>query len=296
MRWPAEVGKMDRMKLILKPVQARQGVQWVVQALKVFGRQPLGLAGLFGTFLFLALVLMLVPVIGGVVVLAAVPLLGLVMMMGTAAVVRGQRALPGLYLAPFRTDAVRRSRLMVLCAAYGALSLLVLLVSDAIDGGKLNELQELMAAGRDDARTREDLKRLLADPQLLGGLYARVGLTALISIPFWHAPALVWWGQQSAAQALFSSTLAIWRSKGAFVSFVAAWVSLLGVSGLGLGLVLQALGLSGLMGALAMPLGLTLSVVFYASLYFMFVQTFGTGEAGSERTDEDAPDEISPPA
>lgn len=296
MRWPAEAGKMDRMKLILKPVQARQGVQWVVQALKVFGRQPLGLAGLFGTFLFLALVLMLVPVIGGVVVLAAVPLLGLVMMMGTAAVVRGQRALPGLYLAPFRTDAVRRSRLMVLCAAYGALSLLVLLVSDAIDGGKLNELQELMAAGRDDARTREDLQRLLADPQLLGGLYARVGLTALISIPFWHAPALVWWGQQSAAQALFSSTLAIWRSKGAFVSFVAAWVSLLGVSGLGLGLVLQALGLSGLMGALAMPLGLTLSVVFYASLYFMFVQTFGTGEAGSERTDEDAPDEISPPA
>ena len=296
MRWPTEVGKMDRMKLILKPVQARQGVQWVVQALKVFGRQPLGLAGLFGTFLFLALVLMLVPVIGGVVVLAAVPLLGLVMMMGTAAVVRGQRALPGLYLAPFRTDAVRRSRLMVLCAAYGALSLLVLLVSDAIDGGKLNELQELMAAGRDDARTREDLQRLLADPQLLGGLYARVGLTALISIPFWHAPALVWWGQQSAAQALFSSTLAIWRSKGAFVSFVAAWVSLLGVSGLGLGLVLQALGLSGLMGVMAMPLGLTLSVIFYASLYFMFVQTFGTGEAGSERTDEDAPDEISPPA
>jgi hypothetical protein len=296
MRWPTEVGKMDRMKLILKPVQARQGVQWVVQALKVFGRQPLGLAGLFGTFLFLALVLMLVPVIGGVVVLAAVPLLGLVMMMGTAAVVRGQRALPGLYLAPFRTDAVRRSRLLVLCAAYGALSLLVLLVSEAIDGGKLNELQELMAAGRDDARTREDLQRLLADPQLLGGLYARVGLTALISIPFWHAPALVWWGQQSAAQALFSSTLAIWRSKGAFVSFVAAWVSLLGVSGLGLGLVLQALGLSGLMGVMAMPLGLTLSVIFYASLYFMFVQTFGTGEAGSERTDEDAPDEISPPA
>ncbi|MFM8795798.1 MAG: BPSS1780 family membrane protein [Betaproteobacteria bacterium] len=296
MRWPAEVGKMDRMKLILKPVQARQGVQWVVQALKVFGRQPLGLAGLFGTFLFLALVLMLVPVIGGVVVLAAVPLLGLVMMMGTAAVVRGQRALPGLYLAPFRADAVRRSRLLVLCAAYGALSLLVLLVSEAIDGGKLNELQELMAAGRDDARTREELQRLLADPQLLGGLYARVGLTALISIPFWHAPALVWWGQQSAAQALFSSTLAIWRSKGAFVSFVAAWVSLLGVSGLGLGLVLQALGLSGLMGVLAMPLGLTLSVIFYASLYFMFVQTFGTGEASSERTDEDAPDEISPPA
>jgi hypothetical protein len=45
-----------------------------------------------------------------------------------------------------------------------------------------------------------------------------------------------------------------------------------------------------------MPLGLTLSVVFYASLYFMFVQTFGAGDDMGSRTDEDAPDEVSPPA
>jgi hypothetical protein len=44
-----------------------------------------------------------------------------------------------------------------------------------------------------------------------------------------------------------------------------------------------------------MPLGLTLSVVFYASLYFMFVQTFGAGDDTERRTDEDAPDEVSPP-
>ncbi|MBM3389012.1 MAG: hypothetical protein FJY26_05835 [Betaproteobacteria bacterium] len=283
------------MKLILKPVQPRQGVQWVVQALKVFARHPLGLAGLFGTFLFFALLLMLVPVVGAVVVLGAVPLLGLVMMMGTAAAVRGQRPLPGLYLAPFRTDALRRTRLLILCVAYGVLSLLVLLVSDAIDSGKLQELQDLMAASRDNARAREQLQVLLADPQLLGGLYARLGLTALISIPFWYAPALVWWGQQSAAQALFSSTLAIWRSKGAFLTYVATCVSLLAATGLTLGLLLQVLGLSGLMGALAMPLGMTLSVVFYASLYFMFVQTFSAGDQSGARTDEDALDEISPP-
>jgi hypothetical protein len=287
---------MERMKLVLKPVQARQGPQWVLQALRVFARQPLGLAGLFGTFLFLALVLMLVPVLGGVLVLAAVPLLGLVMMMGTAAAVRGQRALPGLYLAPFRTDSERRRRLLTLCAAYGLLSLLVLLLSDAIDNGKLQEIQELMAGGRDDANTRERLRVLLSDPQLLGGLYARLGLTLLLSIPFWHAPALVWWGQQGAAQALFSSTLALWRSKGAFLAYVSTWVLLVAAIGILLGLVLQVLGLTSLMGVLAMPLGLTLSVLFYASLYFMFVHTFGTGDDQGSRTDEDAPDEISPPA
>jgi hypothetical protein len=70
---------------------------------------------------------------------------------------------------------------------------------------------------------------------------------------------------------------------------------LLAATGLTLGLLLQALGMGNLIGVLAMPLGLTLSVVFYASLYFMFVQTFGAGDDTERRTDEDAPDEVSPP-
>jgi len=289
------VSLMERMKLILKPVRPRQGLDWVVQGLKIFGRQPLGLTGLFGAFLFLALVMLLVPLIGGLVVLAAVPLLGLVMMMGTAAAVRGQVVSPSLYLAPFRTDLVRRKRIFILCAVYGACSMLVLVFAEQIDGGRLSELQELMAEGRNDDSAQARLRELMADPQLLGGLYARLGLTLLLSIPFWHAPALVWWGQQGVAHALFSSTLAVWRSKGAFFVYAAAWFTLLATTGMILGLLLQALGLGQLLGALALPLGMTLSVVFYASLYFMFVQTFGTGDEKGNRTDEDAPDEISPP-
>jgi hypothetical protein len=41
---------------------------------------------------------------------------------------------------------------------------------------------------------------------------------------------------------------------------------------------------------------MTLSVIFYASLYFMFVQSFGAGAGDDTRTDEDAPEEIPPPA
>ena len=77
---------------------------------------------------------------------------------------------------------------------------------------------------------------------------------------------------------------------------MSTWVLLVAAIGILLGLVLQVLGLTSLMGVLAMPLGLTLSVLFYASLYFMFVHTFGTGDDQGSRTDEDAPDEISPPA
>lgn len=280
------------MKLVLKTVQPSQGMQWVQQSLKLFARQPLALTGLFGTFLFVALVLLMVPLLGGLIVLAAVPLLGLVMMMGTAAAVRGQPVMPTLYLAPFRTDPLRRRRLLTLCVGYGVATLLILMLSDWLDGGKLNELQNLMASGRDDETTRDELQALLTDPQLRQGLFTRLGLTALLSLPFWHAPALVWWGQQGVAQALFSSSLALWRSKGAFLVYVGAWFALVALCGMALGLLLQALGAGALMGVLAMPLGMTLSVVFYASLYFMFVHTFSAVDAPGEPRDDDAPEDI----
>ena len=54
-----------------------------------------------------------------------------------------------------------------------------------------------------------------------------LGLAALLSVPFWHAPALVWWHGQGLAQSLFSSTLACWRNKGAFTIFGVAWMGVL---------------------------------------------------------------------
>lgn len=285
------------MKLVLKPLSPRQGPQWVVQGVRAFGRHPLGLTGLFGTFLFLALLMLMVPLIGGLMVLCAIPLLGLVMMMGTAAAVRSQVVSPGLYLAPFRTDATRRRRLLALCVAYGLCSLLIVLLAEHLDGGKLESLQQTMAAGKDDEDSRQRLRELMSDPELVAGLYARLGLTLALSIPFWHAPGLVWWGQQGVAQALFSSTLAIWRGIGAFSAYLATWVGLMVAIAVLVALLLQVLGLSSLIGVMALPLGMTLSVVFYASLYFMFVQSFGTGQSGESRTDEDAPDEdLNPPA
>ena len=276
------------MKLVLKTVESRQGLIWLQQGVAVFGRQPLALTGLFGTFLFMALLLLLLPVVGGLVVLAAIPLLGLVMMMGTAAAVRGQPVLPSLFLAPLRTEPLRRRRLLALCGLYGAASLLVMALSDLADGGKLDALQELMAAGGDSDQARDRLQALMQDPQLRSGLYLRLTLTALMALPFWHAPALVWWGQQGVAQSMFSSLIALWRCRGAFLLYVAGWFALISVLSLGLGFVLQALDASRFIGVLAMPLAMTLSVMFYASLYFMFVQTFGAGAKNGAEADDEA--------
>lgn len=263
------------MKLILKPVQARQGIEWLRQGLALFGRAPLALTGLFGGFLFVALILMFIPVLGGLVVIAALPLLSLVMMMGSAAALRGVPVPPTLLVAPLRADALRRRRLLTLCGAYGAATVLILLLSEQLDGGRLNELQDLLARGVETQEQREQVQRLIEDPDLRTGLLLRFALTGLLSVPFWYAPALVWWGQQGVPQALFSSVVALWRSKWAFLTYLVAWLALMGVGGAALGMLLQALGAGNLISAVVMPLGLTLSVIFYVSLYFMFVQTFG---------------------
>jgi hypothetical protein len=115
--------------------------------------------------------------------------------------------------------------------------------------------------------------------QRLGGkplaldLLVRLTLAALLSVPFWHAPALVHWGGQGAAQALFSSTLAVWRCKGAFLVYSLAWLAAVSAFGLTIGL-LGAITGSTALGLLALPAGLVFSAVFYTSLYFAYIDSF----------------------
>ena len=71
---------------------------------------------------------------------------------------------------------------------------------------------------------RRSAARELADPRLQLGLLLRIGLAGLLSVPFWHAPALVYWGAQGWAKSLFFSTVAIWRNKGAFAVYGLGWI------------------------------------------------------------------------
>ena len=43
-------------------------------------------------------------------------------------------------------------------------------------------------------------------------------------MPFWHAPALVYWGGQTVGKSLFFSTVACWRNKGAFAVYALDWL------------------------------------------------------------------------
>ena len=121
----------------------------------------------------------------------------------------------------------------------------------------------------------QEIDALAADRGVFVGTVCGMLGATLLSVPFWHAPALVHWGGQGVAQALFSSTLAVWRAKGAFLVYALIWAGLIVGVGLLSALLLGLFGAPQLAGVLALPIGLMFSTVFYVSLIFSFRDSFG---------------------
>jgi hypothetical protein len=178
---------------------------------------------------------------------------------------------PGQFIEPLRGERSRRNALLSLCAAYALGTVLIMSLSELIDGGAFDRLQALMPKGDEG---RAEMEALLADPRLTWGLITRFGLAACLSVPFWHAPALVYWQGQSVGQALFSSTLAMWRCKGAFLMYSLAWVVVIAIFGAIVGLLFSLFDARQLAGVIAMPAGLMFSTVFYVSLLFTYEGCF----------------------
>jgi hypothetical protein len=266
------------MSLRILDASPRDGAAWVSRAFALFLKKPLAFSALFALFLFAALVLLLLPYAGAVLLLMALPLLGLGFMIASRAALADGPVHVGQLLEPLRggsaTAVARRKPLLLLCGLYAVATALVMLASDVVDGGSFERLQLLLASARDAAKQQE-LDALLDDDSLLAGLLLRLGGTALLSIPFWHAPALVWWQGQGVAQSLFSSTLACWRNRGAFVVYGLAWALTIVVFGVLAGSLFALIGAPQLVTLAAVPAGLMFSTAFYVSLLFTYQGCFG---------------------
>ncbi|MEO6407389.1 MAG: BPSS1780 family membrane protein [Burkholderiaceae bacterium] len=256
----------------LPTVPARHGTLWVRQAFQTFARQPLAFGGMFAAFMFTVFVTTLLPLIGSVLLLVALPLVSLGFMLATRDALEGRVPLPNAYWRPLRGDPRRRMALLQLCLLYTVATFAIMWLSDLFDGGALDAL--MLALSGSEKVTPEIVSQRVADPALRNGLLLRFGLAGLLSVPFWHAPALVHWHGHSAAKSLFASSIAVWRNRAAFTLYGLAWV------GVVLGFTIVASLLFGLLGQpqwialAAMPASLLFSTVFYVSLYFTFVDCF----------------------
>jgi len=265
------------MGLKLQDVPASQGGRWVQQGLREAWRHPMGYASLFVIFLPLAELLSLLPVVGAPLWMMGVPLISLAYMMATLGSLREHPPRLGVYLVPWRLPLARRRALLALCASYALCCSLGLLLCDLIDDGRFAELVIKLQT----AQTQGDsatVAQLAAGSGLMMGSLTRMAVFALLSMPFWHAPALVVWGQQGVAQALFSSTLAVWRARGAFLVYSLAWMGVSFACAVLISLVMLLAGGGAMVVMVLIPISLLLTCGFYVSLFFTFKDSFGLPE------------------
>ena len=270
------------MGLRLHPVAPAQGWHWLRQGLRLWLQRPLAFVGLFVFFLSGVLLLMvLVPLLGGPLGMALLPMLSLGFMIASRSALAGGPVHIGQLFAGLRQPVrSQRKAQFALCAAYALGTMLVITLSDWVDGGTFDALQREMAASGNDGKPSAALDAILADPRLLNGMLVRLGLAGALSVPFWHAPALVHWGGQSALQALFSSTVALWRTRAAFTLYLLGWAGVMVAAGTVFSLLAAVTGAAQLLGLLTLPLGLAFSAAFYVSLWFSFDDTFGASTEG----------------
>jgi hypothetical protein len=261
--------------LTLKTADPGQGLQWVRGALRVFACRPLALtAMLMGFFLLCLFVIVLLPYVGELLTLAAMPLLSLGFMIATHAVQAGEAPHIGMFFGPLRGPA--RGRLAMLGVVYAALLVGGFLLCDLVDGGELRKTLDAI-----QAQPANEAQILAANPAWLFGMALRMTWAALLSVPFWHAPALIHWGHQTVAQSLFSSTLACWRNKGAFLVYGLAWLALGMASSMAVTVLLLIFPNPQWVAGASLGVAMVLSTVFYASLYFTFVDSFAPADAAA---------------
>jgi hypothetical protein len=265
----------------LKTVPAREGALWVRRGFIVFFRHPMVYTGLFAAFMFLVFVLVLVPLIGPPMLLALLPLISLGFMTATRAIVEGRLPTPAAIIAPLRTGRPRLIAMAQLGIIYAVATFGIKWLSDYADGGALEALMEALPSA---STTPTAVADKLANPQLGIGLVLRFGLAALLALPFWHAPALVHWGAQSAGKALFFSTVACWRNRGAFTLYALTWLAVILVFAFLANIVFALLGQSEWVAIASMPASLMFSAIFYASLYFTVAACFADDAAPSIAT------------
>ena len=282
------------MSLLLKPVPAARGARWIGDALRLFARRPLAFTMMFAAFMFFALLSTLVPFVGGVLQMMALPLLSLGFMVASQSALLDGPVHPTQFIEPLRPDPVRRKALLRLCLFYGLGAAAILLLCDTLSDNAMGRLLALSAKGES---AQPEIDAVLSEPGLGTVALMLVVLGTLLSVPFWHAPALVHWGGQSVGQALFSSTVAVWRSRGAFFTYTLAWAGLVLAFAVLSSLLFGLLGLRQLASLAAVPAGLMFSTVFYVSLLFTFSDSFGAAMPNTDAAAGTlpAPDD-SPPA
>jgi len=283
------------VRIRVRELPAGAGLQWIRRGLRAFLRQPGGFLGLFAMWLLttialslpVAILAALVPALerhpvlvqlSGVVLL---PLLSLGVMVATEAAMNDLRVRPHMLFAPLGAGAQARRGIGLIALAYFGALCLAWFAGDGLDAGEARAWITSRFAPQDLATLMQVKPLSDAGAAVLA---LKVALVALASVPLWHAPALVLWGGQPPLQALFSSVVALWRTRAAFAAYLLGGTAI--VFAFSLVVDLLAVVTQGAAASLVVAMigSWLMCAVFYVTLWFGFVDTFEmtpTGDADS---------------
>jgi hypothetical protein len=253
----------------LQTVPAARGTLWVRLAFRTFFQRPIAFALLFAAFMFASILLALLPVVGILLSPALFPLVTVGFMIATRITLEGGFPTMRVFVEPLLGDKSRVRAMWQLCLVCSVALVAATLLCDAFDGGAYQDPMEAIVKSQ---TAPDNLSDSIQASSLWNNLL-RYGLAAVLLLPFWHASALVYWGGYGCAQALFSTTIAWWRNRGALLVFALTWLALFMGSLVIGGVTLALLGPQVMFAALV-PVTLLFATMFYVSLYYTFTDSY----------------------
>jgi hypothetical protein len=249
----------------MEKLPAATGWLWIRQGFSLFRKQPAELSTLFLSYMFLMMVITIIPLLGQLLPLVLVPVFSMAFMQACVQVEKGQRVYPNLLLTGFRSPAFKT--LVILGVLNVLAAIMAIGASALVDGGVFWTV--MTGSGRVDAKTVQGSGITLA-------MLMAATLYTPAAMAFWFAAPLIAWQGMSLGKALFFSFHAVKRAGRAFLLYGLGWA--------GIGVLLPLL-LSTLLGQLTgspllmmivlLPLSIVLTVVMYCSFYPTYATLFG---------------------
>ncbi len=254
--------------MLLQTVSARQGLQWALQGMRTFWRQPLAMSGLFFLFMALISLVSMLPLAGGVLALVLMPAFTVGLMAASQVASEGRFPMPSTLWQALRAGP-RRLPMLQLGALYAAGFLLLMAASFLMDGG---QFASVYLAG-------EPMRaEVVQSSSFQGALWVTMLLYIPFSMLFWHAPALVFWQAVPPLKSLFFSWMACWRNKAAFVVYTLVWAAVFAVAAIAAMVAASLIGNVQLTLSILMPLALLVAAMFFTSILFTVKDCFSASE------------------
>lgn len=179
------------------------GWYWIRAGIETFKKQPMAL-------IFWALITNLlinisyfIPIIGQIALMVLTPSLTFIILNASQQILKDKRMQLGDWLTPLKTNNAF-ARLLKLGGVYFFFLFVASIIATTPFLDSISEVLNASDQSIDPATLMQAVRR----PVMIF-----LGLYLVISILFWHAPALVGWHQIPLKQALFYSMIACWRNK-----------------------------------------------------------------------------------